>query len=181
MSDIYQLKITLQDSKPHIWRRVLVDGATNLYQLHEIIQVVMGWTNSHLHQFIIHQEYYGEPDPYSSRPIKDDLKFNLSQITLQEKDQFIYEYDFGDSWRHQILVEKILSPEPGMHYPICLKGKRACPPEDVGGVWGYETFLKAMRDPSHEEHADYMEWWGKPFDPEAFDLEEINEALRQMA
>jgi hypothetical protein len=89
-----------------------------------------------------------------------------------------YEYDFGDSWEHELLVEKILPPEPGVRYPLCLKGKGACPPEDVGGVWGYDSFLEAIADPKHPEHDDMLEWVGGEFDPEAFDLDEVNEALR---
>lgn len=180
MSKIYQLKITLQDSKPPIWRRVCVDGESDLYTLHEIIQIVMGWTNSHLHQFIIQQEYYSEPDPFAMRSLKDEREFQLAQVVPQEKITFVYEYDFGDNWAHQILVEKIFSPEPGISYPICVKGKHSCPPEDVGGMWGYAHFLEAINDPTHEEHESFMEWWGEPFDPEDFDLEETNKALRRL-
>ena len=180
MSEIYQLKITLRESKPPIWRRVLVEGAINLYELHEIIQIAMGWTDSHLHQFIIGEECYSLPDPDAMRPLKDENCFRLQQIATQEKDKLIYEYDFGDSWEHQVLVEKISPIAPETHYPVCIKGKRACPPEDVGGIWGYEYFLEAMDDPYHQSHKRFMEWWGQPFDSEAFDLEETNLGLRQL-
>jgi len=180
MSKIYQLKITLRDSKPPIWRQVLVDGSINLYELHEIIQTAMGWTDIHLHQFIIDEEYYTIPDPYAIRPLKDERHFRLNQIAPEEKTEFIYEYDFGDSWEHQILVEKIFDPDPDTSYPVCIKGKRACPPEDVGGVWGYEEFLEAMGDSDNPRHQDILEWWGESFDPEAFDLEEINLELQQL-
>ncbi|MBN1815626.1 MAG: plasmid pRiA4b ORF-3 family protein, partial [Anaerolineae bacterium] len=93
---------------------------------------------------------------------------------------FRYEYDLGDSWLHQVLVEKILPAEPGQEYPRCLKGRRACPSEDVGGMWGYYHFLQALADPGHEEHDEYLEWFGGEFDPEAFDLEEIYRALRAL-
>ena len=180
MSEIYQLKITLRDSKPPIWRWVLVDGSTNLYKLHQIIQVAMGWTDSHLHQFIIDEEYYTEPDPYAMRPLKDERKFQLAQLASKEKTKFIYEYDFGDSWEHQILVEKISLPDPEVRIPVCIKGKRACPPEDIGGVWGYENFLEAIEDPDHEQHDWLLEWWGGDFDAEYYDLGKINLALQQL-
>ena len=180
MSEIYQLKITLRESKPPIWRRVLVEGAINLYELHEIIQIAMGWTDSHLHQFIIGEEYYSIPDPYGMRPLKDERCFQLKKVAPQEKAKFIYEFDFGDSWEHQVLVEKISQPDPELQYPVCIKGKRACPPEDVGGVWRYERFLEAISDPDHKDHEMFFEWWGQPFDPEAFDLEETNLGLRQL-
>jgi len=94
--------------------------------------------------------------------------------------KFVYEYDFGDSWEHILLVEKVLPMEPDQQYPVCIKGKRACPPEDVGGVWGYYGFLEAIQDPDHPEHEDYLEWIGEDFDPEAFDLDAVNAALRAL-
>jgi hypothetical protein len=112
--------------------------------------------------------------------MQDERKFKLNQIAPREKHKFIYEYDFGDSWEHVILVEKILSPEPGATYPECVKGRRARPPEDVGGIWGYADFLEAIRDPTHPEHESYVEWIGGEFDPEAFDLDEVNAALRDV-
>ena len=96
------------------------------------------------------------------------------------KDRFVYEYDFGDSWEHQIVVEKVLVPEAGVRYPVCLAGKRACPPEDVGGIWGYAEFLEAMRDPEHTEHETMLAWIGGAFDAQAFDLEGINQRLRHI-
>jgi hypothetical protein len=179
-ASIYQIKVALRDSKPPIWRRIQVSSDINLGKLHRILQVVMGWTDSHLHQFIAGGTYYGEPDPnYSNMyDMRDEKRVKLYQLVRGEKSKLRYQYDFGDSWEHELLVEKILPPEPGVHYPICLKGKRACPPEDVGGVWGYDSFLEAIGDPNHPEHDDMQEWIGGEFDPEAFDLDEINEALR---
>ena len=177
---IYQLKITLQDSHPPIWRRVLVPGNFSLYKLNRVVQLAMGWTDSHLHQFIIDGEYYSIPSLDDLEPVIDERRFTLSQIAPGEKRRFIYEYDFGDSWSHEILVEKIQVAEPAIKYPYCAKGKRACPPEDVGGVWGYERFLEALRDPAHEEHDSYLDWIGGEFDSEAFNLDEINRALRRV-
>jgi len=174
---IYQLKVTLRGSKPPIWRRLQVPGKTNLNQLHWIIQIAMGWTNSHLHQFIIDGRYYSEPSPFDYEPVVDERKFRLCEMATIEGARFIYEYDFGDSWEHVILVEKILPPEPGVHYPRCIKGRRACPPEDIGGVWGYEEMLLALKDPNHPEHEMFIEWIGEDFDPKEFDLEKVNEIL----
>jgi hypothetical protein len=179
--DIYQMKVTLKHSKPPIWRRIQVPGGINLAKLHHILQIVMGWEDYHLHQFIVDGEYYGEPHPDYDMwgpEMRDERRVKLYQIGPEAGLKFVYEYDFGDSWEHELLVEKILPPEPGGHYPRCLKGKRACPPEDVGGVWGYDSFLEAIRDPDHPDHEDMLEWVGGEFDPEFFDLDEINDELK---
>ncbi len=175
---VYQIKVTLWGSKPPIWRRLLVSGETSLYDLHKIIQVAMGWANSHLHQFIIDGEYYSLPSEYDEEPVIDERKYRIAEMAPREKSKFVYEYDFGDSWEHKIVVEKILPADQDTQYPLCLKGKRACPPEDIGGVWGFAEFLEAMRDPTHEEHEMYAEWWDGEFDPEDFDLDGVNEMLR---
>jgi hypothetical protein len=179
---VYQIKVTLNESKPPIWRRLLVPGDVTLEDLHYIIQIAMGWTNSHLHQFIVGEIYFGEPHPDYDDDLQmnDERRFRLEQIAENEGFRFCYEYDFGDSWMHTLLVEKILEPEPGQQYPVCVKGERACPPEDVGGVWGYGDFLEAIGDPDHPEHEDYLEWIGGGFDPEEFNLEETNEILREL-
>jgi hypothetical protein len=177
-AQIYQIKVTLDDSKPPIWRRILVRGDVTLGKLHDILQVVMGWADYHLHQFIVGQTYFGEPHPDYGFEMHDERRVRLNQIVTGEGFKFRYEYDFGDSWLHNLLVEKVLPPEPGQPYPACIKGKRACPPEDVGGVWGYVYFLEAIQDPDHPEHEHYLEWIGGEFDPEEFDLDAINEALR---
>jgi pRiA4b ORF-3-like protein len=180
--EVYQLKVTLRDVRPPIWRRVLVTDATNLNQLHWIIQIAMGWTNSHLHQFIIDEEYYSEPmlelDDWGPE-VKNEKRVRLSALSLEPKRKFTYEYDFGDSWQHEILVEKVLAPEAGARYPQCIGGKRACPPEDCGGVWGYERFLEVIKDEDDPEHEETLEWAGGSFDPEAFSVEEANEALQE--
>ncbi len=175
------MKVTLEDSKPPIWRRIQVTNDTTLYKLHKILQVVMGWSDAHLHQFIIDETHYGEPHPdYMLFKMKNEKTVKLNQVISGEKAKFIYEYDFGDSWYHKILVEKILPLEPDKHYPVCLKGKRACPPEDCGGIWGYYDFLKTIQNPNHPEHDHMLEWVGGSFDPEAFDLDEINRQLKKI-
>ena len=157
-------------------------GDVTLARLHRILQAVMGWLDYHLHQFIIDGTYYGEPHPdYEDwLEMKDERRFRLHQVAPGEGFRFTYEYDFGDSWGHTLLVEKVFPPEPGVRYPVCVKGRRACPPEDVGGIWGYYGFLEAMQDPDHPDHEMYTEWIGGEFDPEAFDLDEVNAALRAL-
>ena len=181
-NSIYRIKVTLEDSKPPIWRRLLIRSDITLADLHRIIQAAFGWGEYHLHQFIIGEIYFGVPYPdYDDYvDMHDERKMRLHQITGREGFKSRYEYDFGDSWLHQVLVEKTLSPEPGRDYPMCIKGRRACPPEDVGGIWGYYHFLEAIGDPDHEEHDEYLEWVGGEFDPQGFDLEEVNQALRAL-
>lgn len=174
---IFQLKVTLRGSKPPIWRRIQVEETARLGDLHAILQCVMGWCDSHLHQFIIKGEYYGVPTAGDFEEVKDEDKFNLGGIVRRAKDKFVYEYDFGDSWEHEILVEKILPRQADVTYPRCLDGKRACPPEDCGGIWGYYDMLAAVADPKHPEHEELIEWLDGEFDPEAFNLEEANKHL----
>jgi len=177
---IYRLKVTLKGTKPPIWRRIEVLDRITLAKLHLILQVAMGWTDSHLHHFIIGETYYVEPDPEFGADTVNEKKVKLSQLRLKEKSKFYYEYDFGDSWEHELLIEKIQPAPAGQKAAVCLKGSRACPPEDIGGVWGYAEFLEAIRDPEHPEHEDMLEWVGDDFDPEAFDLDEVNHYLGKL-
>ena len=179
---IYQLKVTLQGSKPPIWRRLQVRSDTTLAELHEIIQTAFDWWDEHLHQFTIGKRYYGVPNPdyLGFVEMHDERKIRLQQITRREGFKFLYEYDFGDSWLHQTLVEKILPAEPGQVYPVCITGRRAAPLEDIGGIWGWYYFLEVLQDPEHEDHEEYMDWVEDNFDPEAFDLEATNRALRSL-
>ncbi len=174
---VYQMKVTLEDISPPIWRRIQVANDTTLGRLHRILQVIMGWSDYHLHEFIIGGVSYGVPDKESMSDMKSEKNVRLSQVVSGEGTKLTYIYDFGDYWRHKILVERILPPEPNTRYPICIKGKRACPPEDCGGPGGYYEFLEAIQDPNHPEHEDMLEWIGGSFDPEAFDLDEINSRL----
>jgi hypothetical protein len=168
---VYPIKITLLDTHPPVWRRIRVKDCT-LDELHAHVQTAMGWTNSHLHHFIIGDRYYGDPElMVGDLEYEDSTQTKLSDVVPERsrKFRFLYEYDFGDSWRHEILVERREPPEEGAKYPTCVDGARACPPEDCGGPWGYEDFVAAMADPRHERHAELQEWLGEPFDPEAFD------------
>ena len=176
---IYQLKISLRDIRPPIWRRVQVQSSITLSQLHLIIQAAMGWYNCHLHSFSIQGIDYGKFDPEYGLDMEDENKAKLNQVVTQEKSKFSYTYDFGDGWEHSILVEKILPKEPKVSYPLCIKAKRACPPEDCGGAWGYIEFLEAIQNPQHPEHESFQEWIGGNFDSEACDLQEINQRLAE--
>jgi Plasmid pRiA4b ORF-3-like protein len=181
---LYQLKITLRESQPPIWRRIQVKDCT-LDELHAHIQTVMGWTNSHLHHFKIGEQFYGDPmiigDNFDEFGYADSTTTNLSDIIPENrrKFRFLYEYDFGDSWYHEILFEGYKKMEPGKKYPFCLEGERACPPEDCGGIWGYPNFIDAIENPNHERHEEILEWIGGSFDPEAFDPLAATKAMKK--
>lgn len=175
---IYQLKISLKGSKPPIWRRCLINSAMSLPEFHRAIQMIMGWTDSHLHQFIAGGTYFGTPDPeWDSGDVYDERKVRVDELLTREKDSLIYEYDFGDSWEHKVTLEKITPFAPGSILPVCIKAKGACPPEDVGGIWGYYSFLEALSDSEHPEHERVKEWIGGEFDPAVYDIDEANQLL----
>ena len=179
---IYQLKITLNGIKPPIWRRILVPANIDLVSLHDLLQIVIGWTNSHLHQFISGKKLYGiQDDEFGDfdMDIENEDKYELSQLLRRENDSLKYEYDFGDGWEHKIVLEKILPYETTERIPRCIKGKRACPPEDCGGIWGFENLIEAIKDSSHPEHEEMVEWLGRDFDSENFNLDEINKLLQE--
>jgi hypothetical protein len=176
---VYQLMVSLREIKPPIWRRVQVPGDITLAKLHRVLQIVMEWTNSHLHKFSIGGVDYAEPDPDGFLNFQSDRRARLDNV-VRAKQKFEYEYDFGDGWEHEIVVEQTLQREPGASYPICVAGERACPPEDCGGVWGYEKFLEAIMDPANAEHEAMLTWVGGSFDPEAFDLSAVNASLRRL-
>jgi hypothetical protein len=177
----YQLRVTLEGIRPPIWRRIQAPGDISLIELHDILQTVMGWDDYHLHQFRVGGVDYAVPDPEEDQfyeyQAEDETQVRLSDLDLRENDKFFYDYDFGDGWKHEILVEKILPQDERKRCPVCTDGRRACPPEDCGGPFGYAGFLEATRDPKHPEHKMWLEWIGGEFDPEAFDLEEVNKRL----
>lgn len=176
---IYELKITLRGIRPPIWRRVQVSGNENLAKLHRIIQIAMGWEDSHLHQFIVDGERVYADRSFELEDAADERKINLRTIAPQEGSSFVYEYDLGDSWEHDIVVEKILSPDSVAWTPICVAAKRACPPEDCGGPYGYITMLEALADPEHDRHEELSDWCGS-FDPSRFDRRSVNAVLRAL-
>lgn len=208
---LYQLRVTLLGTKPPIWRRLLVPGDLRLDQLHEVIQIAMPWTNSHLHQFIAKAAYkptreevdkrareedwydaaWADGLRYISHPsfeldsAEDETELRLDQLAPERRTKFVYEYDKGDSWQHQILVEKIIDSDPGTtSHPHCLDGALACPPDDCGGIWGYYDMLDAIRNDEHEAHDDMLEWLGiddpDEFDPGLFDIDAVNRELGEM-
>ena len=175
---VYQVKISLKGISPAIWRRILVVPDISLVDFHRIIQTTMGWSNSHLHLFKNGREEYS-PKEFEVEDNKDSRVFKLNKLLKREKNRILYEYDFGDGWEHIILLEKIVEVDEKEQVPKCLKGKRNCPPEDCGGIWGYNDFLKIISNPQHEEYEETMEWCGEEFDPEYFNIQEINELLSQ--
>lgn len=181
--DIYVIRITLLGTKPPIWRRVAVPAGFTLAKLHDVIQSAMGWYDCHLHMFRTRDEAcYTALDPEFAtdwgEDVCDERRVKLCDILREPKDHCLYEYDFGDGWEHRLELQKIVAREPGKRYPMCLAGKRACPPEDSGGVWGYANILAAISDPEHPEHDEYREWLNREFDPEAFDPEQTSARLQ---
>jgi hypothetical protein len=174
--------LTLDGIRPSIWRRIQVRGDITLFKLHKILQVVMGWQDYHLHQFVINGECYSvisiEADMLGD-DFKDEKKFRLKKVIPGEKFKFTYEYDFGDGWGHTILVEKILQPAKELKAPVCLDGKRSAPPEDCGGKGGYHDVLKALKNSSHPDNAELLEWLDG-YDPEYFDADAVNERLAKI-
>lgn len=175
---VYQFKVTLKDIHPPIWRRFQVNSNITLYRLHLVLQAVMGWENCHLYQFAIRGNCYSDPEFGSE--CANSRRVKLWQVLTRPRMKFFYEYDFGDCWMHEVVLEKILEPADGMRYPVCLAGARACPPEDCGGPSGYMTLLGILSDPAHERYEEMVDWVGGEFDPEAFDIEGINQQLRRL-
>jgi hypothetical protein len=173
---VHRLKVTLRDIEPPIWRRVVVDGGQTLRHLHEVIQASFGWYDSHLHEFEIGDAHYGIPDEDDWTPTKDERRVSIDQVV--GIGPIRYSYDFGDGWEHDVVVEETRPADETTTTPDCLAGRRACPPEDCGGPWGYGELLEILGDPSHPEHRDRVEWIGRPFDPEAFDPTDFAENLR---
>jgi hypothetical protein len=176
--EIYQIKVTLLDTDPPIWRRLLVPADLTLEQLHYILQLAMGWKDCHMHEFRIGHQRFGAPDPmekaFGGSRTASERNARLSNVLGRAGIKAVYTYDFGDSWDHRIVVEKRLAPEPGRAYPACLAGQRHAPPEDCGGIPGFYNLLEAIRDPEHEEHEELLDWVGGGFDPDAFSVEEVN-------
>ena len=183
----YQIKVLLADIKPPIWRRLVVDSRVPLDALHDVIQVSMGWTDSHMHQFVDRDGVtYSEPyddnfAPSFGRKMIDESAVLLNEVLKNEKDWLKYEYDFGDGWEHKIILEKIMPQKKNQLPIVCIKGRRACPPEDCGGPWGYKHMLEQLAAPEDdEEYAELLEWLGDDFEPENFDMQETNQILEDI-
>lgn len=178
---IFEIEIVLQEVRPPVERRIEVPGEVSLAVLHEVVQSVMGWTNSHLHEFDVDGVRFGMPGPdWGGDRVGDEAKAKLFRL-VGAGDRLSYVYDFGDNWTHTLTVDKVSVPESGVWYPRCVSGCGACPPEDVGGPWGYDEFQAALADPAHPDHDERTEWAGGPFDPSRFDLDEVNQALQWLA
>lgn len=175
---IYQVQIVLLDTRPKIWRRLLVNSDILLVDFHRIIQTAMGWTNSHLHLFNDGMTDYS-PVEFEVEDSKDSRTVKLKTILKKEKSKILYEYDFGDGWIHDIILEKIINEEDKGQIPRCLKGNGKCPPEDCGGTSGYQELKKTISNPRHYDYESMMEWLGGEFDPKFFDNDQINQQLRK--
>jgi Plasmid pRiA4b ORF-3-like protein len=178
----WQLKIELLDVTPPVWRRLVVPETIKLPKLDRVIQTAMGWTNSHLHEFIIGGVEYAYPDPDGAEELGhvDETRVVLLDALGLEARCFDYVYDFGDHWHHVAIVED-RHIQTSLTSPICCTGgENACPPEDVGGAHGYAEFLKVLADPGHEEHNHYVTWSGDNFDPKRFDLDAVNRAFAKI-
>lgn len=176
---VFQLKVGLRGAKPPIWRRLLVPADISLARLHAAIRTAFGWHGGHLHVFETAYGEFGQADRELGH--QADTSVTLEQVAAGVKDKIRYTYDFGDDWVHDIVVEKVLAPDPSATYPRCTGGRRAAPPDDCGGIWGYEELIEVLSDPAHPEHAERLEWLGladaSQFTPDAFDLEAVNYRL----
>ncbi|MGH2616292.1 MAG: plasmid pRiA4b ORF-3 family protein [Thermomicrobiales bacterium] len=181
-TSVHRLKVTLQHSRPAIWRRIAVPSGITLDRLHDVLQAAMGWDDEHLHLFQIDGMTFSDPR-YRDADIHEEATVRLNQVAPFARTRFRYKYDFGDSWEHEIQVEAVQPPEPGQHYPACLAGERAAPPEDSGGVWRYAYLTELMTDPDHsdpEALEEFLEWMDGPFDPKTFDLDAVNRRLAKL-
>ena len=179
---VYQIKVTLRDVRPPIWRRLQVPSTLTLGQLHRVLQIAMGWTNSHMHQFTVCGECIGTPDPDDpwGGPAFSERKYRLDQI-VQATSRFTYEYDLGDGWTHDVVIERAADLAELLPDHICIEGRRACPPEDCGGPHGYAALVIALSNPKHPEHKERLEWLGSHWEPDAFDIDAVNRQLRPLA
>ena len=176
---IYALRVELEGIEPLIWRRLQVPTGITLPRLHSVLQVAMGWTDSHLHSFRIGDRSYSNAEELADLNMLDVKGRRLEALLGETIREFEYEYDFGDSWLHRIVVESMTEAKVERPYPLCVAGERACPPEDVGGVPGYQDFLEAIANPEHEEHDGMLVWAGGAFDPAGFDINSVNRELRR--
>lgn len=179
--EIYQIKVTLLGTNPPIWRRLLLPAELTLEQLHDVLQAAMGWEDCHMHEFRIGQKRFGQPDPNDRLmglpAVGNERTVRLFSVLGKIGAKAVYTYDFGDSWEHAMVVEKMLPPEPGLPYPACVEGKHHAPPEDCGGIPGFYDLLEAIGDPDHDRHKELRDWLGGDFDPEAFSVDEVNRRL----
>ena len=175
---VHRLKITLRSVKPPVWRRIEVASDTTLGELSPMLEGVMGWYGGHLHAFDVDGTDYSPPDPDWDSDDLDENKYRLGDVLPTVGEKMTWDYDFGDGWRHNVVVEAITPAEAGLTYPLCITGRRACPPEDCGGPWRYAAILEALRDPNHPDGEDLLAMVPPGFDPARFDAEETSRAMR---
>ena len=178
---IYQLKITLTGIEPAIWRRIQVPSTIPLCCLHDAFQAALGWTDSHLHQFEKDGKYWGVPDDGFEDDIEviDESRVPVSRVLRAEGETMVYVYDFGDNWRHQVVLERVVPSETPTK-PVCVAGERRCPPEEVGGPSGYQEFLEVIFQLGHKEFEHFRGWAGGKFHAEEFDVKAVNKRLARM-
>ena len=188
MPNVYQIKITIKDIEPPIWRRIVIPSNITFAKLHKIIQAVFGWQDYHLFAFELADCIVDIPDPEFGGayavPEKNAKRVKIDDYMI-EGTSLIYSYDFGDNWEHEIIIEKVTEAEVSIHYPVYIDGARHRPPEDVGGIGGYENFLETINNPNHPEYDDMLVWaekdtGGRKFDPQYFNIEEVNRALMKI-
>ncbi|MFB9238020.1 plasmid pRiA4b ORF-3 family protein [Plantactinospora siamensis] len=177
---IYQLRVSLAEVSPPVWRRVQIPGGYTLDRVHRVFQHVFGWQDCHLHSFEIDGVSYGVPDPDGELVLRDELDHRLDAVAGKGS-RFHYTYDFGDWWQHDVTVEDVFAADPDERYPLCLGGERSGPPEDVGGPYGYRRFLAALADRDDPEHSAMLGWVGRAFDPAAFDATRATTLARRMS
>jgi len=181
---VARIRIELEDTDPLVWRELDLPMSTTLAALHDIIQVVMDWWDYHLYEFVIGDKIYGEPHPDDEiyeRKVYKARAIRLGTLLDRDVRAFLYVYDFGDNWRHRITVESVRQGDADTEYPKFIAGARRAPPEDVGGITGFEEFLEAVSDPEHEDHERLLEWYGKTFDPEDIDERSLHVSINDFA
>ena len=180
---IYQVKVELQEIEPLIWRRLQIPADLFLHDFHKVLQTTMGWENQHMHVFIKGKRFFGQGDIEWNKGtlFQDYTIVRVNDLLRKPGDEMIYHYDFGDDWRHSVVVEEVVAADPMIDYPRFVDGARRGPPEDVGGLPGFEEFLGATADPKHPEHDSVMTWYGHPFDPTDIDLDAITARLAKLA
>lgn len=188
MNFIYQIKCKLLHTRPAVFRTIFVDSNISFYELHHILQISMGWGNYHLFNFRYHDYWIELPNvedevyqEFSRFQKIDPRTITLNEFFISPKSKINYTYDFGDSWDHEIQLQKILSPDASINLPYCIKGKYACPPEDCGSIPGYYNIIEIMNNPKHPEYKEYVEWLGSvPYNMEEFDIDLVNEDLQDL-
>jgi len=187
MTDIIQLKVSLIDSEPLIWREIHVSKETTFFELHHIIQIIMGWKNYHMFEFNLEGYRVGEvfederTEGYGNDQIIESRTVAIKDLITQQKETFKYVYDYGDDWEHKIQVENFLEEDTTLKFPICIDGRMNCPPDDSGGLHNFYESMEILKDKKHPEYKEISKWFGKSYDMKKFDKEKINRQLKNLA